>query len=104
MASAGLEPALLSNADFKYLPKERGVFLRRFEAARTRKKQPKATALPALGPSVPGAPTVESALAYALSEATKAGRWDVVAQLARELEARRLEGSNVVELNAKRAR
>ena len=47
---------------------------------------------------------VVSALANALLEATKAGRWDVVGQLARELEARRLEGSNVVELKAKRAR
>jgi hypothetical protein len=33
---------------------------------------------------------VESALASALAEAASAGRFDVVAQLARELEARRL--------------
>ena len=33
---------------------------------------------------------VEMALANALSEATRAARWDVVAQLARELEARRM--------------
>jgi len=32
---------------------------------------------------------VEDALAFAIGEAAKAGRWDVVAQLARELEARR---------------
>jgi len=47
--------------------------------------------------------SIESALAHALSKATDAGRWDVVAQLARELEARRLEGSNVVTLTNKRA-
>jgi hypothetical protein len=34
-------------------------------------------------------------LAVALERASAAGRWDVVAQLARELEARRLAGSNV---------
>jgi hypothetical protein len=33
---------------------------------------------------------VEVALAKALEGATAAGRWDVVAQLAKELEARRL--------------
>jgi len=53
------------------------------------------------GASMPA--SIESALAHALSKATDAGRWDVVAQLARELEARRLEGSNVVTLTNKRA-
>jgi hypothetical protein len=39
------------------------------------------------------------ALANALARASEAGRWDVVAHLARELEARRLAGaSNVVVL------
>ncbi len=38
----------------------------------------------------------EAALARALVGASEAGRWDVVAQIARELEARRLAGSNVV--------
>jgi hypothetical protein len=33
---------------------------------------------------------VEAALAKALGGATAAGRWDVVAQIAKELEARRL--------------
>jgi len=33
---------------------------------------------------------VDEALAMALAEAAKGRRWDVVAQLARELEARRL--------------
>jgi hypothetical protein len=42
---------------------------------------------------------VEIALAMALTEAAKAGRFDVVAQLARELEARRLAGSNVAILS-----
>jgi hypothetical protein len=41
---------------------------------------------------------VETALATALGAASAAGRWDVVVQLARELEARRLARSagNVV--------
>jgi hypothetical protein len=42
--------------------------------------------LPRHGPAGP----VEGALAAALLDASKAGRWDVVTQLARELEARRL--------------
>jgi hypothetical protein len=47
---------------------------------------------------------VEEALARALREASVAGRWDVVAQLARELEARRdAKPGNVVSL-ADRAR
>jgi hypothetical protein len=42
---------------------------------------------------------VEGVLAAALGEATRAGRWDVVAQLARELEARRTgRAGNVVTL------
>ncbi len=36
----------------------------------------------------------DSALAIALGRASAAGRWDLVAQLARDLEARRLSGSN----------
>lgn len=41
--------------------------------------------------------SVEDALAVALAAAATAGQWSVVAQLARELEARRLAGSpNVV--------
>jgi hypothetical protein len=36
---------------------------------------------------------VEGALAFALSEAAKAGEWAIVAQIAKELEARRLAGS-----------
>lgn len=50
-----------------------------------------------------GAPDVERALATALGAAAAAGRFDVVAQLARELEARRLAGAgNVVSLEAKK--
>jgi hypothetical protein len=41
----------------------------------------------------------DSALALAFSEAAKAGRFDVVAQIAKELEARRLDSSNVVSLH-----
>jgi hypothetical protein len=45
---------------------------------------------------------VEEALAKALEGATAAGRWEVVSQLARELEARRLARmGNVVTLDPK---
>jgi hypothetical protein len=48
---------------------------------------------------------VEAALAKALEGATIAGRFDVVAQLARELEARRLARmGNVVALQGKTRR
>ena len=47
--------------------------------------------------------SVEQALARALDAAAAAGRFDVVSQLARELEARRLATSgNVVALPARR--
>jgi hypothetical protein len=46
---------------------------------------------------------VEDALARALSEASAAGRFDVVAQVAKELEARRLaQEPNVVSLAGRR--
>ncbi len=47
---------------------------------------------------------VEAALAEALTAATRAGQWEVVAQIARELEARRKASSadNVVPLSANR--
>jgi hypothetical protein len=48
--------------------------------------------------------TIEDALAVALSEASRAARWDIVAQLARELEARRLSHAGVTTLEAHRAR
>jgi hypothetical protein len=41
-------------------------------------------------PKTEGSSTVEDALARAIEGAVAAGRWDVVAQLARELEVRRL--------------
>jgi hypothetical protein len=44
---------------------------------------------------------VTMALAKALEGATAAGRWDVVAQLARELEARRTSHIGVVDLRAR---
>jgi hypothetical protein len=48
---------------------------------------------------------VEEALASALTEAMEAGKWDVVSQLARELEARRLaRAGNVVSLHPERKR
>jgi hypothetical protein len=48
--------------------------------------------------------TVEDALAQALSLAARAQRWDIVAQLARELEARRLAASGVTSLADARKR
>jgi hypothetical protein len=48
---------------------------------------------------------IEDALGKALSEASAAGRFDVVAQLAGELQARRLARvGNVVELARRRGR
>ena len=44
--------------------------------------------------------SVDTSLSRALTKAAEAGRFDVVAQLARELEARRLAGSNVVPLSS----
>jgi hypothetical protein len=42
--------------------------------------------------SAPAPPNADETLAFALARAAEAARWDVVAQLARELEARRLKG------------
>ena len=50
------------------------------------------------------ADAVEAALAAALQAATVAGKWDVVAQLARELEARRTARGGVVDLAVERKR
>jgi hypothetical protein len=48
---------------------------------------------------------VEAALARAIERATAAGRWDAVAQLAKELEARRLhQTGKVVHLTKRAAR
>jgi hypothetical protein len=58
------------------------------EATKDDAKRPEVSASPP-----PEAGAVEAALAEALRGATSAGRWDVVAQLARELEARRLARS-----------
>ncbi len=52
----------------------------------------------------PGGDAVEEALAGALARAAEAGRFDVVAQLARELEARRsARAGNVVQFGGQRA-
>jgi propanediol dehydratase large subunit len=48
--------------------------------------------------------TVEDRLAVALERASAVGRWDVVAQLARELEAKRLAMAGVTGLAGVRAR
>ena len=46
---------------------------------------------------------IEEAIAGALTAASAAGQWDVVAQLAKELEARRLaRAGNVVALGARK--
>jgi hypothetical protein len=47
---------------------------------------------------------VENVLARAIEVAVSAGRWDVVAQLAEELEARRLAASGVMLLADERAK
>jgi hypothetical protein len=55
-----------------------------------------------LGHTLGRSDEVETALAKALAQAATAGRFDVVAQLAKELEARRLAGmGNVVALTSK---
>jgi hypothetical protein len=48
--------------------------------------------------------TVEDALARAIEGAVSAGRWDIVAQLAKELEARRLAAAGVMLLANERAK
>lgn len=48
--------------------------------------------------------TIEDALAGAVGEAARAGRWDVVAQLARELEARRVASAGVPTLDDRRSK
>jgi hypothetical protein len=54
-------------------------------------------------PCGPPLDVVEASLAKAITEATAAARFDVVSQLCRELEARRIARSpNVVSLDAKR--
>lgn len=45
---------------------------------------------------------VEGALATALTKAAEAGRFDVVVQLARELEARRNATAQTIDLSAER--
>jgi hypothetical protein len=47
---------------------------------------------------------VEDMLARAIERASAAGRWDVVAQLARELEARRLRSADIADLRVRRER
>jgi hypothetical protein len=47
---------------------------------------------------------MEASLALALERASAVGRWDVVTQLAGELQARRLAGAPVVNLDEERVR
>jgi hypothetical protein len=51
-----------------------------------------------------GAPTAEASLASALDRAAAAGQWGIVAQLAGELEARRLFVTEVTSIEEARAR
>jgi hypothetical protein len=53
---------------------------------------------------MPTADVVEAALADALTKASAAAQWDVVARLAGELEARRKARAGVVDLVAARAK
>ncbi len=57
---------------------------------------------PSPGQSVGNSDAVEVALATALTSATVAQEWELVAQLARELEARRKARSGTVDLQAER--
>jgi hypothetical protein len=68
-----------------------------------------ATAAPAMtragdSPGTVCGDVVEAALAEALRRASDAGQWAVVAQLARELEARRLAAAGVIDLVGARRR
>ena len=54
--------------------------------------------------SRPNQDPVETALAEALRRASEAAQWDVVAMLARELQARREARADVVDLDAARKR
>ena len=57
----------------------------------------------AFGPNEMAVPAaVEDLLAVALERASAAERWDIVVQLARELEARRLSAAGVAELRRDR--
>lgn len=51
--------------------------------------------------SMPNLETVEDALAFAIARASGAGQWGIVAQLARELEARRLAAAGIMNLSAR---
>jgi hypothetical protein len=59
---------------------------------------------PAAAPLPDATTTPEDALALALARASAAGRWDVVATLASELQARRLAAAGVPALDQARAR
>jgi hypothetical protein len=70
------------------------------DAEDTTQGDPKQREVSALSP---GGDAVEAALAGALARAAEAGRFDVVAQLAKELQARRLaRAGNVVPFAHKR--
>jgi hypothetical protein len=62
-------------------------------------KRPEVSAL-CVPDSAPPGDAVELALAKALVDASTSGRFDVVAQVARELEARLARAGNVVRLDA----
>ena len=66
--------------------------------------QPSSPIVEAADQSRPNQDAVEAALAEALRRASEAGQWDVVATLARELQARREARAGVVDLEAARKR
>jgi len=66
--------------------------------------QPSAPIGEATAQSRPNQDPVEAALAEALRRASEAGQWEVVAALARELQARREARAGVVDLETARKR
>jgi hypothetical protein len=56
------------------------------------------------GPITPNQDAAEAAIAEALTRASEAGQWEVVATLARELQARREARAGVVDLEMARKR
>ncbi|MGO8993583.1 MAG: hypothetical protein ACLQVI_09650 [Polyangiaceae bacterium] len=89
-----MEPTRIETDEASSLSDANGSLNVAKEATRDDAKRPEVSASPA-----PAADAVEAALAEAIRGATSAGRWDVVAQLAKELEARRLaRAGNVVAL------
>ena len=66
-------------------------------------EESKSVQIGGVSPRVGGTISVEDALAFSMARAAEVGRFDVVAQIAKELEARRLAASgNVVVMKRQR--